>query len=472
MPIDFPNSPSANDSFSSSGKTWVYNGSAWIVQGAIPIIADSSIDSSKLVDGSVTETKIASNAISTAKIDSQVTLFTTCTSITRPASPFTGQIIFETDTNSLLAWSGTAWISIGLRPPLAPTSLSATPGSTSVDISFTAGSSPVSAISNYEYAISTNSGSTYGSWTALSPADSSSPITVSGLSMGTSYAVKLRGVNEVGSGIESASVSFTTLSSIAVEYLVIAGGGAGGYERGGGGGAGGYRTNMVGATSGGGASAEAAMNISPGTYTVTVGSGGAANSNAGTNSVFNGITSLGGGAGASTRTSGGSGGGGRYTGDTTGAAGTSGQGYAGGNGVYAVGSGGGGGAGAAGANAGNSWGGAGGNGVSSSITGSAVTRGGGGGGGGDYGNGVAGGSGGGGASANGGVSGTANTGGGGGGGNWQGAAYNGGNGGSGVVIIRYLTSSASGFTITGGTATTSGSYTVRTFNSTANLVIS
>lgn len=32
-----------------------------------------------------------------------------CTSTTRPASPFQGQCIFETDTNRLLVWSGTAW---------------------------------------------------------------------------------------------------------------------------------------------------------------------------------------------------------------------------------------------------------------------------------------------------------------------------------------------------------------------------
>jgi hypothetical protein len=41
-----------------------------------------------------------------------------------------------------------------------------------------------------------------------------------------------------------------------------------------------------------------------------------------------------------------------------------------------------------------------------------------------------------------------------------------------VVIVRYLTSNASGFTVTGGTATTSGSYTVRTFTASGSLVIS
>jgi hypothetical protein len=47
-----------------------------------------------------------------------------------------------------------------------------------------------------------------------------------------------------------------------------------------------------------------------------------------------------------------------------------------------------------------------------------------------------------------------------------------------VVIVRYLTSGAeatarqSGLTITGGTITTSGSYTIHTFNDTSSLVIS
>ena len=33
-----------------------------------------------------------------------------CTSTTRPASPYTGQVIFETDTNRMLVWNTTAWV--------------------------------------------------------------------------------------------------------------------------------------------------------------------------------------------------------------------------------------------------------------------------------------------------------------------------------------------------------------------------
>lgn len=33
-----------------------------------------------------------------------------CTSSTRPTAPFTGQMIFETDTNRSLVWTGSAWV--------------------------------------------------------------------------------------------------------------------------------------------------------------------------------------------------------------------------------------------------------------------------------------------------------------------------------------------------------------------------
>jgi hypothetical protein len=35
------------------------------------------------------------------------------TSTTRPASPFTGQFIYETDTLSARIWNGTQWVGVG-----------------------------------------------------------------------------------------------------------------------------------------------------------------------------------------------------------------------------------------------------------------------------------------------------------------------------------------------------------------------
>lgn len=90
-------------------------------------------------------------------------------------------------------------------PKTAPTSLGATPVNTSVAILFTApsddGGSP---ITNYEYSFNNSS------WTALSPADAVSPITISGLTQNTGYSIFLRAVNAVGSGPASTAVSFTT----------------------------------------------------------------------------------------------------------------------------------------------------------------------------------------------------------------------------------------------------------------------
>lgn len=249
---------------------------------------------------------------------------------------------------------------------------------------------------------------------------------------------------------------FTNTISTTAEYLIVAGGGGGGSDAGGGGGAGGM---ITGSTS-----------ITPQSYTVTVGGGGAGGTGAtspsfpsddaanGGNSSALGITSLGGGKGGMGQSrdtgragAGGSGGGGGGTYPSANNGGDSGLGTAGqGNNGYHVrsnsvigqpetGAGGGG----KGAASNSQDGGAG---ASSSISGSPVTYAGGGGGGGwtnsayrdGYGGSGGGGDGGGiGSSGNKqqrvGFPGTANTGGGGGGGNQA----NGGNGGSGIVIIRY-----------------------------------
>lgn len=253
------------------------------------------------------------------------------------------------------------------------------------------------------------------------------------------------------------------------DYLIIAGGGAGGNgdAGGGGGGAGGYikKTGQI---------------ITAGNYTVTVGAGGSgvssAVSNNGSDSSFNGDTAIGGGMGDSewnASGSGGSGGGSNYQTGATGGAGTSGQGNAGGSRTGSqqspfAGSGGGG-SGAVGGNSVTTVAGAGGAGTADSITGTSVTRAGGGGGGRRTGgSGGAGGSGGGGAGASStgasGTSGTANTGSGGGASSNNGTS---GSGGSGVVIVRLLTSDWG--SITGGTQTTDGSYTVVTFTSSGTL---
>lgn len=276
-----------------------------------------------------------------------------------------------------------------------------------------------------------------------------------------------------------------------VTYLVVAGGGSGGYQPSathatGGGGAGGYLTNYGGT----------AISLNSGTtYSITVGAGGVggSDSNNGANSVLSGsgittITAIGGGRGGRADggggQSGGSGGGGASGSGTGGGSGTSGQGNSGGSGAsysnqYYDGGGGGG----AGASGGSSTivniAGSGGAGLSNSITGSAVTYAGGGGGaardgvgGTSYsGSGGAGGGGAGGTELGNrsGGNGTDGLGGGGGGQHTYGGLA--GHGGDGVVIVRLLTSDFNSATITGThTTTTIGSETAIKWSTNGTLV--
>lgn len=108
-------------------------------------------------------------------------------------------------------------------PTTAPTGLSAIASPNSVTISFTPppfdGGSP---ITNYEYAVSANLGA-YSSWTALSPADTTSPITIGSLIESSQYNIKLRAVNAIGASPESTPVNFFT-PPVAPTGLIVTGG--------------------------------------------------------------------------------------------------------------------------------------------------------------------------------------------------------------------------------------------------------
>ena len=296
-----------------------------------------------------------------------------------------------------------------------------------------------------------------------------------------------------------------------IDFLVVAGGGAGGFGStagGAGAGAGGLRNSYSTESSGGGGSSETVFTATVGTsYTITVGSGGTGtstpggNGGNGNNSVFSNITSTGGGGGqgyvstnGGTAPSGGSGGGGGAQ-NGLGGAGTANQGYAGGNGNGASDNypgGGGGGAGAVGGTsptADTGKGGAGGVGVQSNIDGNNYFYAGGGGGGG-YTNGSGGGNGGsgggGGGSTSSGAGGTGGSGrnsgqaggtlagganlsaggentGGGGGAGFQNLTGTSGNGGSGIVILRMPTANYSNTTTGSPNVSTSGSDTILTY---------
>ena len=289
-------------------------------------------------------------------------------------------------------------------------------------------------------------------WVKVNKIEGDKYISATGGTESTSGSYKIHTFNSSSNFVVSSIGNVTTAQT--VNYLVVAGGGAGSTNpstpnwAGGGGGAGGFRTNYpVGDDSG--------LSISAQTYPITVGAGG---SNAsGSASTFSTIASAGGGhgayAGSDTAEAGGSGGGGGAGGASASGAGNTPpvsppQGNPGGTGDSQPGTGGnspwGGGGGGGSATAGSngpSTGGAGGAGTANSITGSSITFSGGGGGG-TYGNPARGD---GGTNAGSGASpstdataATANRGGGGGGHGGPGSGARAGTaGGSGIVVIRY-----------------------------------
>ena len=179
----------------------------------------------------------------------------------------------------------------------------ATVSGTTATVPFTVSSTPLTGGRVSKFVVTSNTGLTANATT--------SPVTFSGLTVGSSYSFKVKGGNDSGYSAES-GFSNTVIPTMTVQYLVVAGGGAGSRDgRGaGGGGAGGYQeTNL--------------SNIALSTaYTVTVGGGASYGSN-GSASQFANVNLAGGGKG---------GGGGNGTGNSYGGRGSAGGGGGGGEG--------------------------------------------------------------------------------------------------------------------------------------------
>ncbi len=96
--------------------------------------------------------------------------------------------------------------------PDAPTSLVATPGDKLITIEFTQGWNGGAPITNYMYSATRNDVSGNEPFVELSPADASSPITITGLTNQKLYTVYLKAVNKNGASVSSFSVSARPLS--------------------------------------------------------------------------------------------------------------------------------------------------------------------------------------------------------------------------------------------------------------------
>ena len=106
--------------------------------------------------------------------------------------------------------TGTGYGAASATTPSAPTITTITNNAGTATINFIdPTSNGGSVITNYEY--TTDGGTT---WTAFSPLTTSSPVTVSGLTIGTIYPFQLRAVNAIGPGPASNTISTTVSPGI------------------------------------------------------------------------------------------------------------------------------------------------------------------------------------------------------------------------------------------------------------------
>jgi len=99
--------------------------------------------------------------------------------------------------------------------PGAPTITGVAAGRGQIAVSFAAGVTGGSAITNYQYSI--DGGTT---WVALSPASTTSPFTITGLADSTTYNIQLKAVNVAGAGAASSAVAATTWGVPAAPTIV------------------------------------------------------------------------------------------------------------------------------------------------------------------------------------------------------------------------------------------------------------
>jgi hypothetical protein len=248
-----PSSPTVGTTFYNGQKGYleIYNGSAWLVASSVPGAPTISVaDVGTSIAYGSAQANVTITAPTNGGAASGYTIAATLSSTSYTATSSTATTVNMTLGNggtynfSTAAANdfGTGQASIPQGAlvttiPQAPTIALSTVTSSSISFTVT-GDNGGKAISNYQFS---TDGTNY---TALSPVQTTSPITISGLSPLTSYTINLKAVN--ANGVSTASNAVTTTTAWAYEYVVVGGGaGAGGYYYTGGGGSGSMRTGSA-----------------------------------------------------------------------------------------------------------------------------------------------------------------------------------------------------------------------------------
>lgn len=226
-----PASASIGDVYSNTqtGYLEVYTSAGWSQLGVIPqtptIGTATDVGTNRAFNNGAVSVSFTPNA--SGGLASSFTVSSTTGGYSAPgsSSPIT---VTGIPSNTSLTFTATATNGYGnslastasnsataTTVPQAPTIGSATNPSgqaysatASASVAFTAGASGGKTVSNYKYS---TDGTNY---TTLSPAQSSSPLTISGLTPGSSYSFYLKAVNDNGDSIASSASNSVTVSTV------------------------------------------------------------------------------------------------------------------------------------------------------------------------------------------------------------------------------------------------------------------
>jgi len=301
-----PGSPATGDVFynGTNGILEIYNGSDWVPCSAPPgqpTIAVTDVGTGMAYGSAQASVDFTPNPIGGTSIGYTAISSTggyTATSTSDPVVITVGDSGSWSLTGTIYNGYGTSVASPSVTTalttvPQAPTIGTATDlnASGTLSLTFTAGSTGGKSITNYKYS---TDGTTY---TAFSPAQTTSPLTVSGLTNGVSYTLRLKAVNANGDSVASSASNSATPTSVTAftssGTFTAPASGTYTLKAVGGGGSSGGNSNQA---NGGGSGyyTSASVNLTAGdVLTVNIGAGGPANTNnGGTTSVVRSGTTL------------------------------------------------------------------------------------------------------------------------------------------------------------------------------------
>ena len=215
-----PGSPSLGDIHSNTdtGYIEVYTAQGWSQLGVIPMtptIGTATDNGSGISYGSTGIVSVAFTPNASGGLPSSYTVTSTSGgfSATGSSSPIsvTGLNVGTSYTFTVTATNGYGnSLASTSSNSVTPSSIAQSPtitgvvaGDQSASVSFTSGNNGSKTITNYKYSLDNNI------YTAFSPAQTSSPLVISGLTNGNSYTVRIKAVNANGdSSASSASSSF------------------------------------------------------------------------------------------------------------------------------------------------------------------------------------------------------------------------------------------------------------------------